>query len=79
MTYAHGQSDRTSILQRYLLMSTTAYAANRAEHEAPAMVAYPRLNKDHEKKAQKHQFWVTYPMASKVSPRNGFGKYGGLM
>ncbi|EME46066.1 hypothetical protein DOTSEDRAFT_70154 [Dothistroma septosporum NZE10] len=59
------------------------YAANRAEHEAPAMVAYPRLNKDHEHKAKKHGFWVDYPQASKVNPRSRIegdsNKYGNLM
>lgn len=59
------------------------YAANRVQHEAPAMVAYPKLNKDHEKKAKKHGFWVDYPQASKVNPRGRIegnsSKYGNLM
>jgi len=59
------------------------YAANRQNGEAQPMVAYPKLNKDHEKKAKNSSFWVDYPMANKPPPRNMIEgdqrKYGGLM
>lgn len=62
-----------------------AYAVRREEPEqpAPAMVVYPKLSKDHAKKARTNHFWVSYPMEAKPAPRNrveGNNKeYGGLM
>lgn len=57
------------------------YLANRLENEAPALIAYPKIHKDHEKKSSKHKFWVSNPMAGRTRT-NSSGealKYGGLM
>lgn len=57
------------------------YEANRIENEAPALVAYPRIHKDHEKKASKSSFWISHPTAKRVR-KNDRGEamtYGGLM
>jgi hypothetical protein len=58
-----------------------SYAASRMENEAPALVAYPKIHKDHEKKANKHRFWITHPMAArtKTNDRGEALTYGGLM
>lgn len=58
-----------------------AYGANRMDREAPSMIAYPGLNKDHEKKSQKSGFWLSHPMETRigrhVDPESR--RYGGLM
>ena len=57
------------------------YEANRIDKEAPALVAYPKIHKDHEKKANKHKFWISHPMANRTKT-NQHGEattYGGLM
>ena len=58
-----------------------SYEASRIEGEAPALVAYPKVHKEHEKKASKHKFWVTHPMAArtKTNDRGEALTYGGLM
>ena len=57
------------------------YEANRMDNEAPALIAYPKIHKDHEKKASKHRFWVSHPMANrtKTNDRGEATTYGGLM
>ena len=55
------------------------YAAQREDHEGPAMVAYPRLHKEPEKKHQKHSFWLSYPMQSHKSKDPESRIYGNLM
>ena len=57
------------------------YMANRNDGEAPALIAYPKIHKDHEKKASKHKFWVSHPMAerTKTNSRGEASVYGGLM
>lgn len=57
------------------------YEANRMEGEAHALVAYPKVHKEHEKKASKHKFWVSHPMSNrtKVNGRGEASVYGGLM
>ncbi|KAK5171133.1 uncharacterized protein LTR77_004277 [Saxophila tyrrhenica] len=58
-----------------------AYEANRMDGEGQALVAYPRAHKEPEKKASKHKFWVSHPMANRTRT-NGHGEasvYGGLM
>jgi hypothetical protein len=58
-----------------------SYEARRIENEAPALVAYPKVHKDHEKKANKHRFWISRPMAdrTKTNDRGEALTYGGLM
>lgn len=58
-----------------------SYEENRMENEAPALIAYPKIHKDHEKKTNKHRFWVTHPMAArtKKNDRDEALTYGGLM
>lgn len=58
-----------------------SYEARRLENEAPALVAYPKVHKDHEKKANKHRFWISRPMAerTKTNDRGEALTYGGLM
>lgn len=63
------------------MMFAHGYMANRLANEAPALIAYPRIHKDHEKKSSKYKFWLTYPMAGKTKT-NKSGEalmYGGLM
>lgn len=65
MTFAHG------------------YMANRMDTEAdsPALIAYPKIHEDHEKKASKHKFWISHPMSGRTKT-NASGEamvYGGLM
>lgn len=57
------------------------YLANRLENERPALIAYPKIHKDHEKKSSKHKFWISYPTASRIKTNsNGEAmRYGGLM
>ena len=57
------------------------YEASRMENEAPALVAYPKIHKDYEKKANKHKFWITHPMSSrtKTNHKGEAMTYGGLM
>ena len=57
------------------------YEANRAENEAPALVAYPKIHKDHEKKSSKHKFWISYPPTrrTKTNTNGEASTYGGLM
>ena len=63
------------------LVWARAYQANRMDNEAPALVAYPKIHKDHEKKASKHKFWISHPMAArtKMNDRGEASTYGGLM
>ena len=65
MTFAHG------------------YMANRMDKEAdaPALIAYPKIHEDHEKKASKHKFWLSHPMAGRTKTNNSGEAmtYGGLM
>lgn len=58
-----------------------SYEARRLENEAPALVAYPKVHQDHEKKANKHRFWISRPMAerTKTNDRGEALTYGGLM
>lgn len=58
-----------------------SYEARRIENEAPALVAYPKVHKDHEKKVNKHRFWISRPMAdrTKTNDRGEAMTYGGLM
>lgn len=91
---ADGESDRwvrkgLHALQEHKIISTFdvgefmtfahAFIANRLDREAPAMIAYPRLHKDHTKKAQKHSFWLSYPMRSHSEKDAESRLYGGLM
>ena len=76
---------KQNIAQQFDLDSFMTYArsyeANRMENEAPALVAYPKIHKDHEKKDNKHRFWITHPMANRTK-KNDRGEamtYGGLM
>ena len=42
------------------------YVASRLDNEAPALMAYPKVHRDHEKKSNKHKFWVSHPMAHRT-------------
>lgn len=57
------------------------YMAERRDFEAPALMAYPKLHKEHAKKSSKHRFWISHPMTSHTrTNRNGeASRYGGLM
>ena len=63
------------------MMFAKGYEANRMDKEAPALIAYPKVHKDHEKKANKHGFWLSHPMAAHTKTyNNGEARlYGGLM
>jgi hypothetical protein len=56
-----------------LMTFAHAYVANRLDREAPSMIAYPGLNKDHEKKARKQGFWLSYPTQNPKSAGGGGG------
>jgi len=64
-----------------LFIFARSYEARRMEDEAPALVAFPKIHKDHEQKASKHKFWITHPMAArtKTNDRGEASTYGGLM
>lgn len=64
------------------MMFAHGYLANRLEGETPALIAYPKLHKDHEKKSSKHKFWISHPTAQRRTRVNSNGEaltYGGLM
>ena len=63
------------------MMFAHGYTANRVENETPALIAYPKIHKDAEKKSSKHKFWISTPMAGRTKTNtNGEAlKYGGLM
>lgn len=63
------------------MMFAHGYLANRLENERPALIAYPKIHKDHEKKSSKHKFWISNPMAArtKTNTSGEAMKYGGLM
>ena len=52
------------------------------DSDAPAMIAYPHLHADHEKKSKKRKFWISYPTSASTDSKNKNVKdklYGGLM
>ncbi|KAK5134668.1 hypothetical protein LTR08_006183 [Meristemomyces frigidus] len=56
------------------------YVASRADGEAPAMIAYPGLHKDHKKKSQSGSFWMSRPMETSTRKADAESQlYGGLM
>lgn len=64
------------------MMFAHGYLANRLENETPAMIAYPKIHKDHEKKSSKRKFWISHPTAERRTRVNSNGDalvYGGLM
>ena len=75
----HGVAEQFD-LEEFMTFARS-YESRRLEDEAPALVAYPKLHKDHDKKASKHKFWISRPM-SEHTKKNGRGEastYGGLM
>ncbi|KAF2483396.1 hypothetical protein BDY17DRAFT_345987 [Neohortaea acidophila] len=57
------------------------YVANRLENEAPALIAYPKIHKEADKKSSKSRFWVSTPTQHRTrKDSSGQAKiYGGLM
>ena len=57
------------------------YVADRAsKKEGPAMIAYPGLHKDHKKKSQGNNFWMSSPMKTSTKQADPESRlYGGLM
>jgi hypothetical protein len=57
------------------------YEASRMDGEGHALLAYPKLHKDSEKKSSKHKFWISHPMADRTrkNDRGEASIYGGLM
>ncbi|KAK3049260.1 hypothetical protein LTR09_009438 [Extremus antarcticus] len=58
-----------------------SYEASRMDGEAQALVAYPGIHKEPEKKDSKNRFWVSHPMSNRtrVNNRGEASVYGGLM
>lgn len=64
------------------MMFAHGYLANRLEGETPALIAYPKIHKDHEKKSSKKRFWISHPTSERRTRVNSNGDaltYGGLM
>lgn len=63
------------------LMFAHGYVANRLENEAPALIAYPKIHKEADKKSSKSRFWVSTPTQHRTrKDSSGQAKiYGGLM
>ncbi len=84
LSVIHGLQ-RRNIAQHFdideFIMYTHGYLANRLDNEAPALIAYPKIHKEPEKKSSKHKFWVTTPMANRTKTNTSGEalKYGGLM
>lgn len=57
------------------------YEAHRMNNEgSPALIAYPKIHPDHEKKSSKSKFWISHPMSGRTTNNGGEARiYGGLM
>lgn len=56
-----------------------SYVADRLDNQAPALIAYPKAHREHEKKSSKHSFWRVNSMKDKTR-KNSKGEatmYGG--